>query len=547
MKSFSLLAAAVLASTAALASPVSQSEALAYANAYVSNILASDRVATIAEPLAFGSATPMYVVSLAPQGWVIIAADDVLDPIIGYSLTGSLSAESVSDNLYAYLGHFAEDAEAAIARGDDKSAAWTTDTIAHTNKAASSVAPLIDVEWNQTGKYRQSCPTSASKGDAIVGCVAVGLGQAMSHYRKPDRPVGYMSYNSANYGTLSVDYDAEPAYDWKQIIAAQNSDNDGVECARFLYHCGVAVSMDYGPDGSGVTYMGNVPYALKTFFGYSNKITNVKKSNYTKDEWVALLKSELSAGHPLIYTGYSTSGGHCFNVDGYDASGLFHFNFGWGGNGNGYLGISSHEYNSGEMCTLNLAPATGAPISISASKTSVSKGLAEGVEVATLSTETDMDGCSFTYEVAGVVNPVTSVIPDPAFTLDGDRLITNSVFAKNYKSSSKARSVSINVTSTNASNGLSLTAKLTFNLTDANALPEIDAAGISVSQSVGSVTVSAGDSPVCVSLVSPAGVSLGVRNISACESASFSGLAPGLYVLSFTGSDLSSAMRVLVK
>ena len=49
--------------------------------------------------------------------------------------------------------------------------------------------------------------------------------------------------------------------------------------------------------------MGVVPYALKTYFGYSNKVTNVSKDKYSASEWVDLLKSELSARRPLIYAG----------------------------------------------------------------------------------------------------------------------------------------------------------------------------------------------------------------------------------------------------
>ena len=547
-KRLTLMFAAAMCAATVSASPVTRSEAVAYANAYLSNILEAGNKAVSAAPIMFGANAPIYAVSLAPQGWMLIAADDVIAPIIGYSLTGGLEADDINDNMYAYLGHYASDVEAATARGDEKNPSWATDTIASTNKAASAVEPLIDVEWNQSGKYRQSCPSSASKGDAIVGCVAVGLGQAMSHYKSPKRPTGYMSYNSENYGTLSIDYDAEDAYDWSAIINAQNESSDGKECARFLYHCGVAVQMNYGPDGSGVSYMGNVPYALKTFFGYSNKVTNVKKSSYTQDEWIALLKSELSAGHPIIYAGYSTSGGHCFNIDGYDKSGLFHFNFGWGGSKNGYMNISSHEYNSGELCTLNFAPATGAPLSIAVSNSSISKGTAAGTVVATLSTETDKEGCEFTYSVSGVENVLTHVIPDPVFDVDGDKLITNSLFATKYPASSAARSVSVNITSTNATTGASTTVKTSFTLKAAStALTAIETAGIRISQTSGAVTITAGGEKILATVSSVSGVALGVQEIEPNASYSFKGLAPGFYILSIAGSDISESTRVLIK
>ena len=40
-----------------------------------------------------------YIVNFAPKGWVIVAADDVVKPIIGYSLSGSLDLNDAPDNV----------------------------------------------------------------------------------------------------------------------------------------------------------------------------------------------------------------------------------------------------------------------------------------------------------------------------------------------------------------------------------------------------------------------------------------------------------------
>jgi hypothetical protein len=47
------------------------------------------------------------------------------------------------------------------------------------------------------------------------------------------------------------------------------------------------------------------------------------------------LRSELDAGRPIYYHGFG-SGGHAFNVDGYQGNDFFHFNWGWSGSYNGY-------------------------------------------------------------------------------------------------------------------------------------------------------------------------------------------------------------------
>ncbi len=543
-----LLSLALLSATGtAIAARVTPSQASAYAAAYLRNIIKTDAKPATVAPIVFGEASPLYVVNLVPQGWVIIAADDVIAPVVGYSESGFIRADSIDPNFKAYLGHFADDVAVRSERGDDSSPAWATDTIASTNKAASAVAPLVKVEWNQSGKYRQYCPSSSSAGDAIVGCVAVGMGQAMAVYRKPARPRGFKQYKSENYGVLSVDYDSEAPYNWSEIINAQSSESDGKECARLLYHLGVSVEMSYSGNGSGVTYMGVVPYALKTYFGYSNKVTNVGKDKYSDAEWSALLKNELSAGRPLIYAGYSTSGGHCFNIDGYNEAGLFHFNFGWGGNGNGYFAISAHEYNSGERCAINFAPATGEPSAIVLSNSSVAKGSPTGSVVATLSAETDMDGCQFIFATSGVENPVTGVVSEPAFSVDGDKLVTNDVFAEKYGADSKAKVTSVNITATNVETLATLTQKVSITLSASAALSATAEEGASVIVSDGAVVITTLGEAICATLVSTDGKTLGRASIAPYGSHSFASLPRGLYALTLSRGGNSSTRLIIVK
>lgn len=542
----SMAITALAVSAASFAAPVSPERAQAYAQAYLRNIAGVENEASGIEPIEFDGKKAMYVVSLAPEGWVLVAADDVIAPVIGYSVEGRLDATSIDPNLRAYLGHFADDIEIRSARGDKPSDSWANDTVPKTNKAATEVSPLVKVNWNQSGKYRQYCPTGTA-GDAIVGCVAVGMGQAMSVYRKPARPVGYKSYKSENYGVLSVDYDSEEPYNWSDIINAQSSESDGEECARLLYHLGVSVEMGYSPNGSGVTYMGVVPYALKTYFGYSNKVTNVSKDKYSASEWVDLLKSELSAGRPLIYAGYSNSGGHCFNVDGYNSSDLFHFNFGWGGNGNGYFSISGHEYNSGEKCAINFAPATGTPTGILLSSTTVAKGSPAGTVVATLTADTDKDDCEFSFTASGVKNPVTQKVSDPAFSVDGDKLVTNDVFAKQYGAESSSKFASVNITATNVETLAEFTQQVTITLGKASAIEENTVTEASISQANGVLTITTHGEAASASLFSVDGKLVGINKIAQHASACFSGLSHGVYSLVIKSGARTARHMVLVK
>jgi hypothetical protein len=113
--------------------------------------------------------------------------------------------------------------------------------------------------------------------------------------------------------------------------------------AKILYHAGVAVEMDYGPQGSGA-YISKADEALKTYFRFATKGI-VFRNDMSEEAWEKLLKTEIDHGRPVLYAGYNYSSGHAFVCDGYDFSDSsdkkFHFNWGWGGYYDGYFSLSA--------------------------------------------------------------------------------------------------------------------------------------------------------------------------------------------------------------
>lgn len=94
----------------------------------------------------------------------------------------------------------------------------------------------------------------------------------------------------------------------------------------------------------------------------------VIRDHYSTASWVALLKSELDAGRPMEYAGFGAGGGHAFVCDGYDVYDYFHFNWGWGGNYDGYFSIDALDpagtgigggsggFNSGHQALIGISP-----------------------------------------------------------------------------------------------------------------------------------------------------------------------------------------------
>jgi hypothetical protein len=125
--------------------------------------------------------------------------------------------------------------------------------------------------------------------------------------------------------------------------------------------------------------MGDAVYALKTYFKYQTNLSEKSKWSYTTTNWVNLLKTEINALRPILYSGSSSgSGGHAFVCDGFDASNKFHFNWGWSGYGNGFYTIGAlnpvgEDFNGGNSAIVNIQPLTsGYPTYCTGSKTATS-------------------------------------------------------------------------------------------------------------------------------------------------------------------------------
>lgn len=337
MKKSIIMLAAAMMGVCATAAPVSQQKAAKVAVNYVSQQPGASASLEVAEIEPYGDA--LYIVNFAPQGFAVVSADDTYYPVIGYSTQGSVHAASLPDNMDNLLREAENGISVVKHRTGTPNVKWKAyenGAITLSRAGGERVEPLIQVNFNQSKPYNKYCPTAAGK-QAIVGCVAVAMSQAMSVQRFPVQPYGYKSYGCPGYGNLSIDYDKEPKYDWDKII----SGSDGWdEAARLMYHAGVAVSMGYGADGSGIpsnqVYL--ITDALKEHFGYSTQVTYHWKASYSGD-WQQLIANELYADRAVVYNAIDSKGGygHSFNIDGFDGDKMFHVNWGWGGTGNGFF------------------------------------------------------------------------------------------------------------------------------------------------------------------------------------------------------------------
>lgn len=331
-----------------------------------------------AEAMPFGSnnrlsqkaaqmTVPFYVFSTENQGFVIVAGDDCIIPILGYANEGAFDPDNIPPTMQKWLeGYKAEiryAIENHIVASPEVQAEWQALQSGvgsmKSQTMASSVAPLITTKWDQAPYYNDLCPYDYQE-RTVSGCVATAMAQVMKFWNFPATGFGFHSYNHSTYGTLSANF-GSTTYNWADMpdqLTSSSTSTQKNAVATLMYHCGVAVEMNYNiaaNGGSGAMTIcsgynnctASAEDALKTFFGYKTTLQGIHKRDYTSSNWINLLKTELDAGRPIVYAGRGNEGGHCFVCDGYENNNYFHFNWGWSGQNDGYFALTALNPGSG--------------------------------------------------------------------------------------------------------------------------------------------------------------------------------------------------------
>ena len=322
------------------------------------------------------------------DGFVIVSADDIAYPVLGYSDEGSFNTDNIGTNTLNWLRGYQRQIQFGIdndiAATEEISNQWykLQNGIRTPQRNTRSVSSLLATRWNQSAPYNNLCPyDNEANTRTVTGCVATAMAQVMKYWNYPARGIGSHTYTHSTYGELSADF-GNTTYDWNNMLNSYRGSTSAEQdeaVAVLMYHCGVAVEMSYdiaANGGSGaytVSYDGYFDYcaesALKNFFCYnSTTLQGLLRDDYEDTEWKDILRQELNASRPIIYSGSGDGGGHCFVCDGYDANDYFHFNWGWGGSedglflidalnpGEGGIGGGGYQFNEGQDIIIGIQP-----------------------------------------------------------------------------------------------------------------------------------------------------------------------------------------------
>lgn len=323
-----------------------------------------------------GNEPVYYIFSMNELGFVIVSAEDACQPVLGYSFNSNFSNSMQPQNLINWMNHYKEEItlvrENNFPADDNIKSSWAYLTQANFDQlrkpeATTAVEPLLKSTWNQDFPYNALCPTDPAStgsysGRVPVGCTATSLSQIMLYWRWPITGNGYHCDIHTYHGQQCCADFGNTTYDWDGM--SLGTSNECYPAAVLSYHTGISVNMQYGVDGSGAA-ISDVPHALSTYFKYSTA-QYVTKASYNNTSWAAMLKGELDAGQPVQYAGFEPSNsGHAWVCDGYQGSGTyteyFHFNWGWGGQSDGYyylsnLNPSPYTFNINQQVVKSIRP-----------------------------------------------------------------------------------------------------------------------------------------------------------------------------------------------
>lgn len=316
----------------------------------------------------FGKQTPdaasaYYVFNAEGNaGYVIISGDDRTDAVLGYATEGYFSAEEMPANVLAWMQAYAE--QIALL---DQYAPQQTPVLEEP-----AIAPMLTTIWNQDAPYNGACPLQGSH-RSVTGCTATALAQVMKYHEWPAEPTAAIPAYTTKSTQLYVPELAPTTFRWDEMKDGYGYSEYAPAVAELMRYCGQALQSDY-TNFSTSAFVSDIPQEVSTYFGYDPNSSMLYQSNYPISEWEEIIYEELRAGRPVLHAGTSMEGGHAFVCDGYDGTGLFHFNWGWGGSYDGYykltlmtpgtegIGSGSEDgYSYNQRIIVGLQPPTGLP------------------------------------------------------------------------------------------------------------------------------------------------------------------------------------------
>lgn len=307
-----------------------------------------------------------YVFKLEPSGFMIVAADDNLQPVIGYDFStdfpidgerNSAILQLIISDLNLRQTNVSRLPEPVLLKRKEE---WQQLLKTEGNfkpgvlfqqwppEGTTTTGGWLTTNWTQSPPYNNFCPMDpVTNNRSVAGCPATAMAQIVNYYQTINNTVFtdnddyHHNYAGRNYwiddDCVEIDFpcfpDLNDYFDTLTMSFESGSALKNNEKAALTFGCGVAAQQVYTSQVSGTFGVDQAEQAYLRF-GFSNALLldGTDTSLYTH---LAQNIMEARPAHlAVVDPGWTM--GHNVVADGYNTDDYFHLNFGWGGSYNGW-------------------------------------------------------------------------------------------------------------------------------------------------------------------------------------------------------------------
>ncbi|MBO5613749.1 MAG: C10 family peptidase [Prevotella sp.] len=282
--------------------------------------------------------------------------------VIGYSEEGKWDMDNIPPTLKNWLCQLDSYNEQHQPESHASKPAFRQNTLAP-QQQKQSVSPLLTCHWHQNSPYNDLTPVITDGNvKTAAGCVAIAAAQITYYWRNSNPEYTLKDTPVYPYGAAPVTMSIPKGTpnNWnliKDFYTSGDSEESRYAVAQLCYVIGTTSYLNYASSTGG-----QINDAANAMYSQYHLLSEYAiKSKYTQSEWEELIYQDISNGMPIMCAG-SDGDGHAFVLDGYDAQkDLYHFNFGWGGSGDGYYPVDDSElsmggYSSNQSIVYNIHP-----------------------------------------------------------------------------------------------------------------------------------------------------------------------------------------------
>jgi hypothetical protein len=330
-----------------------------------------------------------YIIYLHPAGFLIMPANDLVEPIVGFAddgkydpspdnCLGALVNNDLKGRIAIVRNAKSLEAPGRMEKALKSQAKWSRfisladsledDVVIQGLGLISDVRvpPLVQSRWSQLGVCGENCYNYYTPYNYHCGCVATAIAQLIRYHKYPnDGP----ERRECWYEVKDVEEKAFPLggdgyggpYNWSQMplvpdcsLTTAQREAIGALC----FDAGISSGTNYKEDGSEAAFYAMTP--LKYVFKYSNTIMG-EFDNQNIEGLVGMFNPNLDGKHPVILGITGDVGGHAVVCDGYgyhSSTMYHHINMGWAGSYDAWYNLpnidSSPPFNSVIKCYYNI-------------------------------------------------------------------------------------------------------------------------------------------------------------------------------------------------